>query len=270
MNARPCLDGTDDQSKVPVNVRNEDEEYEDEESEKDEISSALYIPHASSSLVPTISSPVVKDAPEKNQIDQESLDLGDRFEKSIAARSRHSLIDESHQSYTDLDSSGYSDDEVSGAVSDGISDSSGLSDEELGRDNDDHVVKENRYKGDLEPYSPDFKLQNGLVSSPKQKPKKKKKSSTSSHHSMKYYHAQAATQPEVPLGAVELKPYNHQVGGHTALFRFSRRAVCKSLSNRENEFYEAIEKRHPSLLKFLPRYAPPIITLNGPFAKVHL
>ncbi len=57
-----------------------------------------------------------------------------------------------------------------------------------------------------------------------------------------------------PLGAVELKPYNHQVGGHTTVFRFSRRAVCKQLSNRENEFYETIERRHPELLKFLPRY----------------
>ena len=58
-----------------------------------------------------------------------------------------------------------------------------------------------------------------------------------------------------PLGAVELKPYTHQVGGHTTVFRFSKRAVCKQLSNRENEFYEVIERRHPELLKFMPRYA---------------
>lgn len=57
-----------------------------------------------------------------------------------------------------------------------------------------------------------------------------------------------------PLGAVELKPYNHQVGGHTKVFQFSRRAVCKQLSNRENVFYEVIEREHPELLKFLPRY----------------
>lgn len=57
-----------------------------------------------------------------------------------------------------------------------------------------------------------------------------------------------------PLGAVELKPYNHQVGGHTTVFRFSKRAVCKQLSNRENEFYEAVEHEHPELLEFLPRY----------------
>lgn len=62
--------------------------------------------------------------------------------------------------------------------------------------------------------------------------------------------------PKAPLGAVELKPYNHQVGGHTTVFRFSKRAVCKQLTNRENEFYEVIERQHPDLLKFLPRYVP--------------
>ncbi|KAI9679495.1 MAG: hypothetical protein M1817_005517 [Caeruleum heppii] len=67
-----------------------------------------------------------------------------------------------------------------------------------------------------------------------------------------------------PIGAVELKPYSHQVGGHTTVFRFSRRAVCKSLSNRENEFYETVERRHPELLNFLPRY---IGVLNVTFRK---
>ncbi|ORY06508.1 hypothetical protein BCR34DRAFT_604184 [Clohesyomyces aquaticus] len=61
-------------------------------------------------------------------------------------------------------------------------------------------------------------------------------------------------QPPAPLGAVELKPYDHQVGGHTTVYRFSRRAVCKQLNNRENEFYETVERHHPELLKFLPRY----------------
>ncbi|KAL8714366.1 MAG: hypothetical protein Q9220_001699 [cf. Caloplaca sp. 1 TL-2023] len=57
-----------------------------------------------------------------------------------------------------------------------------------------------------------------------------------------------------PFGAVELKPYTHQVGGHSTVYKFSKRAVCKPLSNRENEFYEVIEGQHPELLKFLPRY----------------
>ena len=61
-------------------------------------------------------------------------------------------------------------------------------------------------------------------------------------------------RPQAPLGAVELKPYDHQVGGHTTVYRFSRRAVCKQLNNRENEFYETVERHHPELLEFLPRY----------------
>ena len=63
------------------------------------------------------------------------------------------------------------------------------------------------------------------------------------------------TPATAPIRAVELKPYNHQVGGHSTVFRFSRRAVCKQLSNRENEFYEVVEREHPELLRFLPRYA---------------
>ncbi|OJJ51056.1 hypothetical protein ASPZODRAFT_127059 [Penicilliopsis zonata CBS 506.65] len=70
---------------------------------------------------------------------------------------------------------------------------------------------------------------------------------------------------QAPLGAVELKPYRHQVGGHTTVFRFSRRAVCKQLNNRENEFYERIERRHPEMLMFLPRY---IGVLNVTFSKI--
>lgn len=59
--------------------------------------------------------------------------------------------------------------------------------------------------------------------------------------------------PELPLEAIELIPYKHQVGGHTTIWRFSKRAVCKQLNNRENEFYEKIERYHRDLLPFLPR-----------------
>lgn len=67
-----------------------------------------------------------------------------------------------------------------------------------------------------------------------------------------------------PLEAIELIPYKHQVGGHTTIWRFSRRAVCKQLNNRENEFYETIERYHRDLLPFLPRY---IGVLNVTFKK---
>lgn len=59
---------------------------------------------------------------------------------------------------------------------------------------------------------------------------------------------------KAPAEAIELVPYRHQVGGHTTMWRFSQRAVCKQLNNRENEFYEKVEHFHPKLLKFLPRY----------------
>lgn len=58
---------------------------------------------------------------------------------------------------------------------------------------------------------------------------------------------------EQPLDAIELVPYRHQVGGHTTVWRFSKKAVCKQLNNRENEFYEQIERHHRDLLPFLPR-----------------
>ncbi|KAG8630643.1 hypothetical protein KVT40_002262 [Elsinoe batatas] len=69
-------------------------------------------------------------------------------------------------------------------------------------------------------------------------------------------------QPSV--GAVELKPFDHQVGGHTTVYSFSRQAVCKQLNSRENEFYETIESYHPELLEFLPRY---IGVLNVTYTK---
>ncbi|KAK4130323.1 SAICAR synthase-like protein [Trichocladium antarcticum] len=82
------------------------------------------------------------------------------------------------------------------------------------------------------------------------------------------YHGEAIHEhqlaPKQPLDAIELIPYKHQVGGHTTIWRFSRRAVCKQLNNRENEFYEKIEKYHRDLLAFLPRY---IGVLNVTFQK---
>jgi inositol-hexakisphosphate kinase len=61
-------------------------------------------------------------------------------------------------------------------------------------------------------------------------------------------------KPKEPLDAIELIPYRHQVGGHTTMWRFSKRAVCKQLNNRENQFYETVERYHRQLLRFLPRY----------------
>ena len=82
----------------------------------------------------------------------------------------------------------------------------------------------------------------------------------SQYHEETIHEHQSA--PKQPLDAIELIPYKHQVGGHTTIWRFSRRAVCKQLNNRENEFYEKIEKYHRDLLAFLPRWVP-LIWLCG-------
>ncbi|KAI1825336.1 hypothetical protein F4861DRAFT_501692 [Xylaria intraflava] len=84
------------------------------------------------------------------------------------------------------------------------------------------------------------------------------KPTMTSRLSSRYYedimHEHQFEPNKVPLEAIELIPYKHQVGGHTTIWRFSKRAVCKQLNNRENEFYERIERYHRDLLPFLPRY----------------
>ena len=69
-------------------------------------------------------------------------------------------------------------------------------------------------------------------------------------------------EPPSASQAIALKPYKHQVGGHTSVYRFSRRAICKELNNKENKFYEAVERYHPELLCFMPKY---IGVLNATF-----
>ncbi|WVN85634.1 uncharacterized protein L203_100783 [Cryptococcus depauperatus CBS 7841] len=53
---------------------------------------------------------------------------------------------------------------------------------------------------------------------------------------------------------VPLQPFNHAVGGHSSIYNFTRRAVCKPLVSHENLFYEEVERLAPALLSFIPRY----------------
>ncbi|KAI9574487.1 hypothetical protein HD554DRAFT_2165971 [Boletus coccyginus] len=59
---------------------------------------------------------------------------------------------------------------------------------------------------------------------------------------------------EESLPHIPLRPFRNQVGGHSAIYKFSKRAVCKPLVSRENQFYEAVEREAPPLLGFIPRY----------------
>ncbi|EJU06134.1 SAICAR synthase-like protein [Dacryopinax primogenitus] len=56
------------------------------------------------------------------------------------------------------------------------------------------------------------------------------------------------------LRPVRLRPFRNKVGGHSAIYKFTKRAVCKPLASRENIFYEAVEREAPALLGFIPRY----------------
>lgn len=76
---------------------------------------------------------------------------------------------------------------------------------------------------------------------------------TSKQSIMKKTSHSESHQQVFPL-AVELRPFKNKVGGHTAIFRFSKKAVCKALMNRENLWYETIEHMQPELLKFMPKY----------------
>lgn len=239
---------------VPANQA-EDDEDDDEESDKDEISSALYFPHSTPLAVqdstiapkkesPTTGQPVRKDIDiTRDDVPSAPRDTGPEFDLSIQSG------EDEYRYHTERRNRANTDDEYSSYHSNNEGYSSAASGfSEYSDSNDD--------------FSGDEIGQDGseIDTTPTATPVTQRRDPKHDHYS----HGQAANKshshgtlagmaPQVPLGAVELKPYNHQVGGHTALFRFSRRAVCKSLSNRENEFYEAVEKRHPELLGFLPK-----------------
>lgn len=75
-------------------------------------------------------------------------------------------------------------------------------------------------------------------------------------HTNGYLEDEEGSLPVSGLSAhhVTLKPFKNQVGGHSHMFRFSRRAVCKLLTSNENQFYESVELLHPELLPFVPQY----------------
>ncbi|KAK0491205.1 hypothetical protein IW261DRAFT_1436378 [Armillaria novae-zelandiae] len=65
-----------------------------------------------------------------------------------------------------------------------------------------------------------------------------------------------ADNPDLDLSLthIPLRPFRNQVGGHSAIYKFTKRAVCKPLVSRENLFYEAVEREAPPLLSYIPRY----------------
>ncbi|KAI9278944.1 hypothetical protein BDA99DRAFT_19661 [Phascolomyces articulosus] len=60
--------------------------------------------------------------------------------------------------------------------------------------------------------------------------------------------------PTKLTASIPLLPFDNQVGGHASFFRFSKRAICKSVSKKEQEFYEHLESHYPILLPFTSQY----------------
>lgn len=50
---------------------------------------------------------------------------------------------------------------------------------------------------------------------------------------------------------VQLKPFVHQVGGHSIMLMFDDQTLCKPLIKREHEFYETLPEH---LKKLTPEY----------------
>lgn len=60
--------------------------------------------------------------------------------------------------------------------------------------------------------------------------------------------------PKNITSGIPLLPFNNQVGGHTSIFRFSKKTICKPASQKEQEVYVYLDSHHPELLPFLSQY----------------
>ncbi|MCJ1357706.1 MAG: hypothetical protein MMC33_007702 [Icmadophila ericetorum] len=226
----------DDELKAVDSVDTEGDEYE---SEKEQISSAMYYPHQAPSPDPL-------DAP----LDQSDI-FEDRLDPLKPLEKHPALLDTIHEGVQappeEVTLTLQSRDESQYLHGDLPQDSEPTVTEESSRplDNTASSVSDTEYE------SWDETTRSGVEESGVTDDGETTPTSTPNPFGeMRHTRKRSAT----PLGAVELKPYKHQVGGHTTVFRFSKRAVCKQLTNRENEFYEVVERRHRELLKFLPRY----------------
>ena len=218
------------------------EEPENEEEESEHISSALYYPHQAPSpdALEDIS---IVDARKRKDAPPETLpDLPD---PALSVTSEDEKVEDVDIALQVHNKNRYLHGDLQKArQSSGEQDTDGHSETGLSSASDSEYESLDETKGST--LQDDSSLTDDAEATPRASPKTRQSYLLSRSR-------KAHRGPKAPLGAVELKPYNHQVGGHTTVFRFSKRAVCKQLTNRENEFYEVIERQQPDLLSFLPR-----------------
>lgn len=218
---------------------------DDEESEHEHISSALYFPHRQ--IIPVSISPEERDSTAK------SLEEEEFFPEASPESQRHA---EEHVSRSpeEVEISLQSQDDGSCWHGDLRKDSSSTEEPGMYSSTNEETAPSSESDYDTEEesqseYGYESSTNETTEAAPASKPRRPSQAIRKHRHE---YNAQNR------VGAVQLKPYNHQVGGHSTVYRFSRRAVCKQLNNRENEFYETVERFHPELLEFLPRYENPL------------
>ncbi|KAF9893231.1 hypothetical protein FE257_011654 [Aspergillus nanangensis] len=245
------FDGLSPPSDLEAGQRRGSSQFEDEEDEQ--ISSAVYFPHERVTV-----------SEEVDQVQALSDDQNEPFDVSPAKSSRalvpkrHSLVEEPEPKHVDISLRSKNDSRIlhgdmQATQLEELTEKSLASISE--RSGGESTTCESEYDSGMSFQDEESSLTDEAEVTPTATPTQRQRIARP-----RRTHASSSA----PLGAVELKPYRHQVGGHTTVFRFSRRAVCKQLNNRENEFYERIERRHPDMLMFLPRY---IGVLNVTFSK---
>ncbi|RCH86999.1 hypothetical protein CU098_005943 [Rhizopus stolonifer] len=79
-------------------------------------------------------------------------------------------------------------------------------------------------------------------------------SNSSSENDDNQEHKDHYFDPTKITTSLPLLPFKNQVGGHASFFRFSKRAICKPVSQSEQDFYEHIDTGHHELLPFTSQY----------------
>ncbi|KAI4745006.1 SAICAR synthase-like protein [Aureobasidium sp. EXF-12298] len=217
-------------------------EVEDEESDQEQISSAQYIPHRGKSTRTAAALPLSTSATQDEE--KEVLASSPGVQHCVHPPMKNSLEAGVDVPQSNVEIALLSEDEsqvLHGEIP--------LSDNRHSNVIPAVQPSESEYDTESSAYSQDQDDEEDVTPTPTPTNKSvlQNRPSTNSHA------LEAQPQPP-PLGAVELKPYNHQVGGHSTVYSFSRQAVCKQLNSKENEFYETVEHYHPDLLDFLPRY----------------
>lgn len=222
-------------------------EQDEEESDQEQISSAQYIPHRGKNARPSAAPTPLVQAEAEHVPPQASSDFSIRtpikeaFELGAAAVPANveiSLLseDESQVLHGEIPISRKTSDQKEDEI-------------QVPPPSHPDVYSDTEYASDVSSRSYESAITEDELT-PTATPTAKSKFN---HHQTSADQTAAEPQPP-PIGAVELKPYNHQVGGHSTIYSFSRQAVCKQLNSKENEFYEVVEQNHPELLDFMPRY----------------